>query len=227
MGKNATQIWLVFYKFSSIYSSFLLLSSSASCNFNSITWPSSGRPAWLSFDRVHHTTMDHLSVDLSVCLYVRLCECCAKLLVVDDDDWWCEDGAAAIRFLFFYYLNVTFDDPSLPLSRWHGNAAVVVVVAPGLFADKVLDGQAVLGSPHKLGRLQHDASLLHAAAAVITEDPRWAVCGPWRAHGESFCWFDPGNFTYLSRAVRWGAVLALWSMTSKFSAMGFMLAPSK
>lgn len=54
----------------------------------------------------------------------------------------------------------------LPLGRRHRNAAVVVVIAARLFADKVLDGGAVFGRPPQAGRLQHHATLLQAAGAA-------------------------------------------------------------
>lgn len=53
----------------------------------------------------------------------------------------------------------------LPLRGRNRDAAVVVVVASGLLADKVLDREAVLRFPPERGRLQMDTSPLDAAAA--------------------------------------------------------------
>lgn len=53
----------------------------------------------------------------------------------------------------------------LPLRGRNRDAAVVVVVASGLLADKVFDREAVLRFPPERGRLQMDTSPLDAAAA--------------------------------------------------------------
>ena len=51
----------------------------------------------------------------------------------------------------------------LPLCGGHGDGTVVVVVAPGLFANEVLDGAAVAQHPLQIGAAQGHAALAQGA----------------------------------------------------------------
>lgn len=109
--------------------------------------------------------------------------------------------------------------PSLPLSRRNGNAAVIVVIASRLFTNEILNGRTVFGCPTQFGRLQNNASFFQAAVTVWLKKKKQNsrinyAFDTGRKRTQSIIG-DRYNFEYLSRAVRCGDVLLLWSTGSR------------